>query len=205
MELRERIAAFFKSHGVKNFISHFVQGLIIIAPLAITAFIFYKVLDIVHSTFGFVGKIIHPLIDPFILLALVVLVIYGIGKISASLVFTPVYDRFEKDIVRVPLIRQVYTSIKDIISAFVGSKRKFNQPVLVTLDRVNNVKQIGFLTQTDLTTMTIDKEYMAVYLPFSYGFSGKLIIVHKDSVTPLNVSSTEAMKFVVSGGVTHVD
>jgi uncharacterized membrane protein len=200
MELKERSA-----HALKNFIGHFVQGLIVIAPLAITIFVFYKVWDIIHSTFGFVGRIIHPLLDPFIIIAAVILVIYVIGRISASFLFTPAYNRFEKDLEKVPFIRLVYSSVKDIMSAFVGNKRKFNQPVLVTIDKVNNIKQIGFLTQDDLANMSIAKEYTAVYMPFSYGFSGKLLIVHKDNIVPLDASAAEAMKFVVSGGVTHVD
>jgi uncharacterized membrane protein len=200
MELKERIA-----HALKNFIGHFIQGLIVIAPLAITVFVFYKVWDIIHSTFGFVGKIVHPLLDPFIIIASIVIVIYIIGQISASFLFTPVYNRFEKDLGKVPFIRQVYSSVKDVMSAFVGSKRKFNQPVLVTMDKVNNIKQIGFLTQGDLSNMSIDKEYTAVYMPFSYGFSGKLLIVHRENIAPLDATSAEAMKFVVSGGVTHVD
>lgn len=86
-----------------------------------------------------------------------------------------------------------------------GSKRKFNRPVLVTLDKVNNIKQMGFITEEDLSTMSIGKEYTAVYLPFSYGFSGKLLIVPKENIAPLDATGAEAMKFIVSGGVTHVD
>ncbi len=195
----------FKSHGAKNFISHFVQGLLIIAPLAITLFILYKIFDFIHSTFHFLGVIVHPLVDPFIIVTILILLIYAIGKLSSLFIFTPVYTRLQKDFEKVPFIRGVYSSIKDILSAFVGNKRKFNRPVLVTVDKVNDIKQIGFLTQEDMSNMDIAKEYMAVYMPFSYGLSGKLLIVHKDSVTPLNASATEAMKFVVSGGVTHVD
>jgi len=193
------------SHGLKNAIGHFVQGLIVIAPLAITLFVFYKVLDFVHSTFHFVGVIVHPLLDPFIILVAIVLGIYIIGRISAILLFTPMYHRIEKDIERVPLIRVVYTSVKDMMSAFVGSKRRFNRPVLVTIDKANNIKQMGFITQEDLSNMNIEASYVAVYMPFSYGFSGKLLIMPKENVVPVDASATEVMKFIVSGGVTHVD
>jgi len=193
------------AHGLKNAIGHFVQGLIVIVPFAITVFVFYKVLDTVHSTFHFVGVIVHPLLDPFIILVAIVLAIYIIGRISAILLFTPMYHRIEKDIERVPLIRIVYTSVKDMMSAFVGSKRRFNRPVLVTIDKVNNIKQMGFITQEDLSTMNIEAGYVAVYMPFSYGFSGKLLIMPKENVVAVDASATEVMKFIVSGGVTHVD
>jgi len=205
MDIGERIAAFFKSHAVKNFISHVVQGMIVIAPLAITVFVVVKVFEFVSDTFHFVGKIVHPLVDPFIIVAVIIVIIYFIGRVSASFLFTPVYDRIEKDIEKVPLIRALYSSVKDVMSAFVGSKRKFNKPVLVTMDKANDLKQIGFVTQTDLSNMSIGAEYMAVYIPFSYGLSGKLYIVHKHNVKPLDAKATDAMKFVVSGGVTTVD
>jgi uncharacterized membrane protein len=194
-----------KSQFVKNFIGHLVQGMLIITPTAITVFFVYKVVTSIASFFGFIHHIVHPLLDPFIIIGAVVFIIYVVGRISASFLFTPMYDRFEKDIEKVPLIRLVYSSVKDIMSAFVGSKRKFNKPVLVTIDRVNDVKQIGFITQDDLSTMSIGKEYTAVYIPFSYGLSGKLFIVNKKNIEPLDATASEAMKFAVSGGVTHVD
>jgi uncharacterized membrane protein len=193
------------SHGLKNAVSHFVQGLIVIAPTVITVYVLYKVFDFVHSSIHFMGVIVHPLLDPFIVVVAIVLVIYIVGLISSILIFTPVYHRLEKNVEKVPLIRGLYSSVKDIMTAFMGSKRKFNRPVLVTLDRTNNIKQMGFITEEDLSTMSIGAEYTAVYLPFSYGFSGKLLIVPKENIAPLDANATEAMKFIVSGGVTHVD
>ena len=193
-----------QSKLVKNFISHFVQGLLVLAPLVITVFVFYRLFIFFNTTFQF-PRIFNPYIDPFVVPVAIILLIYIIGMLSASIFFTPVYVRLEKGVERVPFIRIVYSAVKDLFSAFVGNKKKFNRPVLVTIDKANDIKQIGFVTQTDLSNMTIDKDFISVYLPFSYGLSGKLIVVHKDSIQTLNVSGAEAMKFVISGGVTHVD
>lgn len=189
---------------MKNFISHCVQGLIVIAPTVITIFVFYRLFVFINDTFNF-PKIVNPYLDPFIVIVGIIVFIYLIGRISASLIFTPVLMRLEKDVERVPLIRVVYSSVKDLFSAFVGNKKKFNRPVLVTLDKINDIKQIGFVTQTDLSGMSLEPHLISVYLPFSYGLSGKVLILHKDSIKPLDVSAAEAMKFVISGGVTHVD
>jgi uncharacterized membrane protein len=193
-----------QSKFVKNFISHCVQGLIVIAPTVITVFVFYRLFIFINTTFQF-PRIVNPYLDPLIIPLAIILFIYLIGRLSATLFFTPVLMRLEKDVERVPLIRVVYSAVKDLSSAFIGNKRKFNRPVLVTIDKLNDIKQIGFVTQTDLSNMSIEKDRISVYLPFSYGLNGKLIIVHKDSVQPLDVSSAEAMKFIISGGVTHVD
>lgn len=193
-----------QSKFVKNFISHCVQGLIVIAPTVVTIFVFYRLFIFFNDTFQF-PRIVNPYLDPLIIPVGIVLFIYLVGRLSASLIFTPVLMRIEKDVERVPLIRVVYSAVKDLFSAFIGNKRKFNRPVLVTVDKLNDIKQIGFVTQTDLSNMAIDMNFISVYLPFSYGLSGKLIIVHKDSIQALDVSGAEAMKFVISGGVTHVD
>ena len=47
----------------------------------------------------------------------------------------------------------------------------------------------------------MSESQVAVYLPHSYAFSGNLFIVDKENITPLNASSAEVMKFIVSGGV----
>ena len=195
---------FLQSKFVKNFIGHSVQGLIVIAPTVVTIFVFYRLFVFFNDTFQF-PKIVNPYLDPVIVVAGTISFIYLVGRLSGSIIFTPVLMRIEKDVERVPLIRVVYSAVKDLFSAFIGNKRKFNRPVLVTIDKLNDIKQIGFVTQTDLSNMAIEKEFISVYLPFSYGLSGKLIIVHKDSIQTLNVSGAEAMKFVISGGVTHVD
>lgn len=193
-----------KSTIVKNFISHCVQGLIVIAPIVVTVFVFYRLFIFFNQTFQ-VPKIVNPYLDPFIILAGIILFIYLVGRLSGSIFFTPVQVGLEKGVERVPFIRVVYSAVRDLFSAFIGNKKKFNRPVLVTIDRANDIKQLGFVTQTDLSNLSITPNYISVYLPFSYGFNGKLIIVNKDSIQPIDASATEVMKFVVSGGVTHVD
>jgi uncharacterized membrane protein len=105
---------------------------------------------------------------------------------------------------RVPLISHIYYSIKDLIIAFVGDKKKFNQPVLITVNVESDIKRLGFITQNDLTHLNIDN-YIAVYVPHSYAFSGQLYLVTIKNITPLNASSTEIMKLIVSGGVSIKD
>jgi uncharacterized membrane protein len=83
------------------------------------------------------------------------------------------------------------------------NKKKFNKPVLVSIESPD-VWRIGFITQTDLAEFGL-KEHVAVYIPHSYAFSGITYLVKGDRVRKLEgVSSAEAMKFIVSGGVTEV-
>ena len=77
--------------------------------------------------------------------------------------------------------------------------------MLVLIDKANDIRQMGFITQTDLSEIGLREDKVAVYMPMSYAFSGKLLIVPKEYITPLDISSTDAMKFIVSGGVTDID
>ncbi|MCY1537629.1 hypothetical protein D9M68_731320 [compost metagenome] len=101
---------------------------------------------------------------------------------------------------RLPLLNFIFSSIKDLTEAFVGDERKFNHPVLVEVE--GNLKRIGFLTQNDLTKLGLPGEVI-VYFPFSYSFAGQVYVVPKDKIKPLNISAADAMKLVVSGGVSN--
>jgi uncharacterized membrane protein len=87
-----------------------------------------------------------------------------------------------------------------LLGAFVGDKKKFNKPVLVRINKDNNLHQIGFVTQADLTDLGLD-DMVVVYFPHSYAFSGYHYFVAKENVKPLNIPGPTAMKFIVSGGV----
>ena len=103
-----------------------------------------------------------------------------------------------------PLIRHVYSPIKDFMNAFMGNKKKFTKPVLVLTNPQANIQELGFITQDDLSEWEIKDKY-AVYLPYSYSFSGRLVIVGKEQVTLLKADGGDAMKFIISGGVTEVE
>ena len=101
---------------------------------------------------------------------------------------------------RTPVVKLVYSSVRDLLNAFVGKEKKFNQPVLVKVNTVSELEKVGFLTQEDLSDLNIlDK--VAVYFPHSYNFSGELFIVPKELVRPFHMAPSEAMKFIVSGGI----
>ena len=150
------------------------------------------------------GFTIHPAVDPFIgLLALVSLIIL-IGILGSTLLFKPLFLGVESVIEKAPVINTFYTSIKDLMTALVGSKKKFNQPVLVKLSNDMSVEKLGFVTREDLSVLNISSDKVAVYLPHSFNFSGNLIIVPKTSITSLNASSADVVKFIVSGGVAEI-
>jgi uncharacterized membrane protein len=106
---------------------------------------------------------------------------------------------------KTPGVKFIYSSVKDMLEAFVGDKKKFTEPVLVEMTS-SGIMKIGFVTKTDLSDLGSDKnlkDYVGVYFPHSYNFSGNLFIVPKSKLVVLKGKNSDLMKMVVSGGVTE--
>ena len=190
---------------MNRLVRYFLQGLLYTVPIFITLYVIYQIVSSVGGIVHSLGFHIHPFVDPFIgFLAVIVLVIV-MGMVGSSLVLQPLFKIIDHNIERAPLIKTIYSSVKDLLSAFVGKKKRFNKPVLVITNRNPEVQKIGFVTNQDLSELNIGNEKVAVYLPYSYAFSGMLIVVDRENVSPLNASSAEVMKFIISGGVTDID
>ena len=189
----------------KQLLSWFLQGLIFTAPVTLTIYIIVKSFNFVDGILtdvlaGLLGFRI-PGLGLLVIFALITL----IGFLGSSIVFRPMLSYFDKLISQAPFVKVIYTSIKDFMSAFVGKERRFTEPVLVKVSRDADLEKMGFITQKDLTDLGILSGKVAVYLPHSYNFSGNLFIVPIENITPINASSAEIMKFIVTAGVTSVE
>lgn len=188
----------------RRIFDYFLQGLLYLAPLGLTVYFFMLILQLIG---GFAQNYIDkwlPFHIPGLGVILMFMLITIAGYFGHKLIFTPFKLLLEKVLSKAPLIESVYTSIRDLISAFVGKDKKFNQPVLVKVNKTAELEKIGFLTANDLSSLKI-KGKVAVYFPHSYAFSGELFIVPSELVTPLDITPAEAMKFIVSGGVTEIN
>lgn len=173
---------------------YFFQGLLIIAPIVLTIYLIFFLL-------AFLDKLI-PIKIPGLGLLIILVFITGVGFLSQTFILKPIFKSLERLLAKLPLISIVYTSLQDLFSAFVSSdKKKFDRPVMLIINKQSDVKRLGFITQTDMRDFkSIDQ--FAVYCPHSYNFSGDLYIAPKENVILLdNISSTDAMKFTISGGV----
>lgn len=189
----------------KQLLSWFLQGLLFTAPVALTVYILYVsftvvdgiLTDVILSIFGF--RI--PGLGLIVILGSITL----IGFLGSSIVFRPLLSYLDKLISQAPLVKIIYTSIKDFMSAFVGKEKRFTEPVLVKVSRDANLEKMGFVTKRDLSNLGISSGKVAVYLPHSYNFSGNLFIVPVENITPLDAPPSEVMKFIVSAGVTSIE
>ncbi|MCF0073193.1 DUF502 domain-containing protein [Dyadobacter sp. CY261] len=191
-----------KNSFLKRIISYFIRGLVLVAPLYATALIIWSGVQYLDSILPIDIRISNK--QSVYLPGLgVLIIIFGIillGFLFSTIVPQSFFKFTESIMRRIPLVSLIYYSIKDLILAFVGDKKKFNQPVLVTMYKDTAIKKIGFITQTDLSHLKI-ADHVAVYMPLSYSLSGELFIVPADNVTPIEAKATDVMKMLVSGGV----
>lgn len=187
-------------------LNYLIKGLLIVVPIALSIFIVVWAVTTVDSWLN-INNILG--VDPFtganrnipgLGLGLVITIILVAGIIVTNFVTEPMYNWFQRTMNRLPLLNFIFSSIKDLTEAFVGDEKKFNNPVLVEVE--GNLKRIGFLTQNDLSKIDLPGDVI-VYFPFSYSFAGQVYVVSKEKIKPLNMSAADAMKLVVSGGVSH--
>ncbi|ADR21539.1 membrane protein [Marivirga tractuosa] len=171
---------------------YFFRGLLFVAPIAFT-------LLVIQAVFNWLDGLL-PVNIPGLGIVILVSAIIGIGYLGSTYFMKPFFEMFEQIITKIPLLSLIYNSIKDLVGAFVGDKKKFNEPVMVQFDESGKIFKPGFITQSDLSKVELDG-YCSVYMPHSYNFSGNIIVVKNDLVRPWDVNSTNAMKFIVSGGV----
>ena len=171
---------------------YFFSGTLFIVPILATAYFIYisftwldDRLDLPYPGLGFV---------------IIFTVITLIGYLSTNYIFKTMGSWFDRGMNRIPLVKIIYSTVKDLLGAVVGDKRKFNKPVLVRINQDNDLHQIGFVTQADLAELGLH-DMVVVYIPHSYAISGYHYFVPRANIKPLNISGPSAMKFIVSGGV----
>lgn len=172
----------------------FAQGLLVLAPVAITTWIVWVTVTTLDRWLdtGIPGL--------GILIAAAGITL--IGYLTGNVIGNKLVSWLEAGLQRVPLIRILYNSLRDLLGAFVGQKRKFDKPVAVEMNQ-HGLKVLGFLTSERFDDPQL-AGHVSVYLPESYNFAGNLIVVPKNRVHPLDADGAEFMAFIMSGGVTDM-
>jgi uncharacterized membrane protein len=178
--------------AMKTLLGYFWRGCLVLLPVAATVYFAYFVV----ATFD---RLV-PVGIPGLGLALALVVVTLVGFMTSNVLGRSVVDAAERWLTKLPFLKLVYSSIRDLIYAFVGDKKAFDKPVAVSLVPGSSTLALGYVTRDTLDKLGM-AEHVAVYLPQSYNFAGNLLLVPRDQVVRLDVSSTDLMTFIVSGGV----
>jgi uncharacterized membrane protein len=176
---------------MKKLTTYFLKGLAFLVPVVATIFVVYIVFVKIDKLFKF------PI--PGVGFVITIVAITAIGFIGSNFLTKKVVHTVDNLFSRLPLIKMIYTSARDLTFAFVGDRKGF-RPVAVSLSPGSNIKVIGFATKEGLEELGL-ADNVAVYLPQSYNFAGNVIVVPKEQVIPINADSADVMKFIVSGGI----
>ncbi|MFT4735941.1 MAG: putative membrane protein [Cyclobacteriaceae bacterium] len=178
---------------VNVFFRYLLKGLLLVVPVAATVYIIFV-------TIQWVDRLL-PIAIPGIGLVVVIASITLIGVAADTIVAKPFTAFINRVIKKVPVVSFIYSSLNDVVGAVAGDKKKFNQPVLVPFDENANLMKPGFVTQQDFEDAVLT-EYVAVYMPHSYNFSGNMFLVKREKLVRLEGSNSEMMKYIVSAGLT---
>lgn len=197
-----------KAFQFNKLLQYFLQGLLVIAPIAVTIYAVYSIVSFVDNQVPIFtardadGKIYVRNYGLGFLVVIVGIVITG--YLSSFFIQNRVFNLFDSVLKRTPGIRFIYSTTKEFFEAFAGEKKKFNKPVLANIDD-NDVWRVGFITQDEAKDFGFS-DYVAVYIPMSYSIAGNVYILPRSRVRMVtNINATDAMKFAISGGVTEVE
>ncbi len=182
---------------MKRIIKYFVNGLITLAPIFLTTFIIAKVFSFSDNLAGqFLRR--YGIDIPGLGLLVALAIITVVGFLAASWFSNRIFRWIDRLFSEIPLVKIVYTIIKDTISSLTGEKRSFSK--LAMIDLGNDMKVLGFVTAEDLERFGLS-DHIAVYVQQSMQWAGNLVLVPREKVAILDIPVEEGMKFLVSAGI----
>ncbi len=178
---------------MKRLLNYFFKGIVFLAPFALTIYVCVRVFTTIDGWLGI------PIPGVGFLATVVLITLFG--YLAQNLLTRSWFAVLERLLARLPFVRLLYSSTRDLLNAFVGEQRRFDKPVIVAPYPGGVARAIGFVTQESLASIGL-ADHVTVYLPQSYNFAGALLIFPVAAVTPLAADSADVMAFIVSGGVT---
>lgn len=198
----------------KKIFSYLLQGLLIIAPLAVTIYSIYWIVSSVDSWIPIfrepvrdvAGQIVEYKVKNYGLGFLIIIIsIIFIGYFSATFIQSRLFNLFDSWLEKTPGVKYIYSSVRDFFSAFAGEKKKFNQPILARIF-AEDVWIMGFITDEEMEKLDMGADMVSIYVPQAYNWAGQLYILPRTRLCKIDkFSPGDAMKYAVTGGVVEVD
>jgi uncharacterized membrane protein len=186
----------------------FLSGLAVVLPIVITIAVLVWLVATAEALLGAVVKWLLPdgseLPQGLGLLAALAL-IFAVGVLMEAVYFRRLMGWLEDGLNRIPLVKTVYGAVRDLMSLFSkAGARKFSKVVMVKFPGIE-ARLIGFVTIEDFAGLAVPAAAgeVAVYLPMSYTIGGYTVLLPRGCLTPLDMSLEDAMRFVVTAGMSR--
>jgi uncharacterized membrane protein len=194
-----------KRKTFKKIVRYFIQGIIILAPIGITAYVLYWLFEKVDGILRPAVYAVTGMHIPGVGFVIILLFVILVGWVSSNFLMGSAINFFDQLMQRTPGIKFIYTSTKDFFEAFAGDRKRFNKAVLASVF-AEEVWIIGFLTDEEMQKFDMGADQVAVYVPQAYNFAGQLYILPRDKIRKIeHITAGEAMKYAVTGGVVDLD
>jgi uncharacterized membrane protein len=182
----------------------FITGLLTVLPLVLTLYFVVWLLTVLEKFFGKQVKLLLPddWYRPGMGLVVAILLIFAVGILMHAWIFRRVFRRLEVLLLRVPVVRSVYSALRELLGLFGDQKGEAMQVVMVSM--ADDTHLLGFVTREDCSDALkgIDcKEKVAVYLPMSYQVGGYTVFVPQSALTKIDMSREDAMRFILTAGL----
>ncbi len=183
----------------------FFTGLVTLVPVAATLYFLYWLAITTESLLGRLVRMVLP--EQYYLpgtgVAVSLLLVFAVGVLMKSWLVRTVFGWWENLLYRIPLIKSVYGSIRDLLS-FISQSPDTGMQQVVTVSMDSGLRVIGFVTRdslADLSEQVEKRDDIVVYIPLGYMIGGHTVLVARSRIQPLNLSKEDAMRFVLTGGL----
>ena len=188
---------------MKVILRSFINGVLTIVPIILVVYVVFK-------TFMFLDSILGNVLKPYLqndyipgigLLATFALITV-LGWMSTKFLTGTIIRLLDRLLENIPIVKTIYSVIKDTFHSFLGEKKSFSKVALITIPGTD-IKSIGFITTEDLESFYNPlKDYTAVYIQQTFQIAGVTLLIPKDQIEIIDVKAEDAMKFILSGGMT---
>ena len=184
-----------------------ITGFITLLPVVLTIYLLYWLAVSSEQVMGNALKLILPDTAYFPGLGMItgLFLVFIVGLMMNAYMVRKVFALGEQLLYHLPLIKTIYRAFRDFFDFFSPKKEQFGQVVAVT---INGMELVGFVTQENpqrLPESFRDRDSVLVYLPMSYMVGGYTVLVQRSELRPLKMSMEEAMRFVLTAGITGKD
>jgi len=181
-----------------------LTGFITLLPIVLTIYLLYWLAVSSEQVLGSALKFLLPDASYFPGLGMIagLVVVFIVGLMMNAYMVRQLFALGEQVLYRLPLIKTVYRAFRDFFDFFSPKKEQFGQVVAVTF---NGIELVGFITQENpqrLPESFRNRDSVLVYLPMSYMVGGYTVLIPRSELRPLNMSMEEAMRFVLTAGIT---
>lgn len=193
--------------GLPRLARTFLSGLAAVLPIVVTIALLLWIVNTAESMLGAVVRVFLPG-DQYprgLGLLAAILLIFAVGVLMEAVYFRRLVAWMEEGLNKIPLVKTIYSAVRDLMSLFSkDGTKKFSKVVMVKLPGLE-ARLLGFVTIEDFNglPLKLGAEMVAVYLPMSYTIGGYTLFLPREMLTPLDMSLEDAMRFVVTAGMSR--